>query len=281
MNALNRIAVVGLVAGSISACGLIDPDSIAQTPAPADPFLAALSDEYLALARAERAEFDWVDGDVFAQKGEWAREGTMVPPEQLSDWYLPAASVPALSSARQRLMTQLNGGATSAKPVAAAKAQAGFDCWVQEQEENHQPEDIAACRKMFEDAMAELEAKAAPAPQPVAVVKPVEFQIFFPWDSAQLHGQAYDIIRDAAQAYKERKSVALRLDAHTDRSGPIPYNDRLSTRRAELVTAELVKLGVPRNAITAVAHGERDVPVPTADGVREQRNRVVIIRLAQ
>ena len=45
MNALNRIAVVGLVAGSISACGLIDPDSIAQTPAPADPFLAALSDE--------------------------------------------------------------------------------------------------------------------------------------------------------------------------------------------------------------------------------------------
>jgi outer membrane protein OmpA-like peptidoglycan-associated protein len=52
---------------------------------------------------------------------------------------------------------------------------------------------------------------------------------------------------------------------------------RLSQRRADAVKAELVKLGIPASEITTVAKGESDPLVPTADGVREPRNRRVEI----
>jgi outer membrane protein OmpA-like peptidoglycan-associated protein len=43
------------------------------------------------------------------------------------------------------------------------------------------------------------------------------------------------------------------------------------------VAAELVKDGVPRNAITVTGYGETHLLVPTGDGVREPQNRRVEI----
>jgi outer membrane protein OmpA-like peptidoglycan-associated protein len=48
-------------------------------------------------------------------------------------------------------------------------------------------------------------------------------------------------------------------------------------RRAEAVAAELVKDGVPRNAITIQGFGESHLLVPTGPGVREPQNRRVEI----
>lgn len=50
----------------------------------------------------------------------------------------------------------LRGGAVFA-PAEAATAQAAFDCWMQEQEENFQPRDIGACQNRYLAAMARLE----------------------------------------------------------------------------------------------------------------------------
>ena len=55
------------------------------------------------------------------------------------------------------------------------------------------------------------------------------------------------------------------------------YNEKLSARRAEAVRAELVRLGVPADAITVRAEGENAPLVATAAGVREPLNRYVAI----
>jgi OOP family OmpA-OmpF porin len=51
-------------------------------------------------------------------------------------------------------------GAASAKPAMAARAQAMFECWTQEQEENNQQDHIDRCRIQFFIALAQIEQKA-------------------------------------------------------------------------------------------------------------------------
>jgi OOP family OmpA-OmpF porin len=51
----------------------------------------------------------------------------------------------------------------------------------------------------------------------------------------------------------------------------------LSVRRAQAVAAELVKDGVPRNAISIQGFGETHLLVQTDDNVREPQNRRVEI----
>ena len=71
----------------------------------------------------------------------------------------------------------------------------------------------------------------------------------------------------------------IEVAGHTDSSGTPRYNQGLSVRRAQNVASELVRLGVPREAITMQGLGETRPLVQTADGVREPQNRRVKIVL--
>ncbi|MFC3230539.1 OmpA family protein [Marinibaculum pumilum] len=126
-------------------------------PRPTAPFDAALFDAYVALGDAERAEYDWRDAAGFYRRADMVAAGERVEPEALDLRKLPEAAVPTLAAARKRLVDALAAGARALTPEAAARAQAGFDCWLQEQEEDLQPDDIAACRDRFETAMVEVE----------------------------------------------------------------------------------------------------------------------------
>jgi outer membrane protein OmpA-like peptidoglycan-associated protein len=106
---------------------------------------------------------------------------------------------------------------------------------------------------------------------------PGSFLVFFDLGSAALTRDGRETVAEAARDYQRTGAARLSLAGHADSSGDEAYNRRLSERRAEAVRAELVRLGVPGEAITAVAQGE-DVPlVETADGTREARNRRVEI----
>ncbi len=69
------------------------------------------------------------------------------------------------------------------------------------------------------------------------------------------------------------------MNGYTDTSGSAKYNQGLSVRRAQAVAAELVKDGVPRQAITIQGFGETHLLVPTGPNVREPQNRRVEIIL--
>jgi OmpA-OmpF porin, OOP family len=127
---------------------------------------------------------------------------------------------------------------------------------------------------------------AAPPPPPVVVpvAAPVReaartYLVFFDWDRADLTDRARQIIAEAAQATTRVQVTRIEVSGHTDTSGTPRYNQGLSVRRAQNVASELVRLGVPRQAITVQGFGESRPLVQTADGVREPQNRRVEIVL--
>jgi outer membrane protein OmpA-like peptidoglycan-associated protein/outer membrane protein W len=122
-------------------------------------------------------------------------------------------------------------------------------------------------------------APPAPAPLTPQVEAPRTYLVFFDWDRADLTDRARQIIGEAATNAGRTQTTRIEVAGHADRSGTPQYNQRLSQRRAENVAAELVRRGVPRNAITVTAFGESRPLVPTADGVREPQNRRVEIVL--
>jgi OmpA-OmpF porin, OOP family len=67
------------------------------------------------------------------------------------------------------------------------------------------------------------------------------------------------------------------VNGNTDTSGAPSYNQGLSERRARVVAGELVRDGVPANAISMHAYGDTHLLVPTGPGVREPQNRRVEI----
>jgi len=116
-----------------------------------------------------------------------------------------------------------------------------------------------------------------PAPAPQAAVPPPAYTVYFNFDRSDLEPSAEPIIQRAAGDAKNGKVTRIAVTGYTDLAGTAQYNQRLSERRAASVRNELVKLGVPSDEIVTIGRGKNDPVVPTADGVREPRNRRVEI----
>jgi outer membrane protein OmpA-like peptidoglycan-associated protein len=184
------------------------------------------------------------------------------------------------------LVTALDASGRTKLPDEAARAQVMFDCWVEEQAENLQPDDIAFCRGGFLEAIALVEealkpmAMAAAAMPPEAVMlDPKSWVVYFDFDKSDLSSQALATIADAA-AYAASSSESLVVvEGHTDLAGSSDYNDGLAAERAEVVAGELRNKGVPKNDVAVSSFGQELPAVATADGVAEPLNRRVEIQV--
>jgi hypothetical protein len=116
-----------------------------------------------------------------------------------------------------------------------------------------------------------------PPPPPPPPPQAQSFMVFFDWDRSNLSQQAVQTVQQAAAAFKTRGSARITATGHTDTSGPESYNMALSLRRANAVKNELVRQGVPAEAVQVVGRGESNLLVQTGDGVREPQNRRVEI----
>jgi len=118
----------------------------------------------------------------------------------------------------------------------------------------------------------------APAPAAVPAQAPARsYLVFFDWDKATLTDRARQIIKEAADNSTRVQYTRLEVNGYTDTSGTPRYNQGLSVRRAQAVAAELVRDGVPRQAISSQGLGDTHLLVPTGPGVREPQNRRVEI----
>lgn len=283
MNRYQVLAVMGL-SFALAACGTTNRDDIAGLSASGGNFNAALHQEYLALGDAERAEYDWTDSDYFYDKSRRAALGEEVMPAKIDERSLPGDAVAGLTTAREKLIAALFGGGKDKAPMELAKAQANYDCWMQEQEENFQPEDIAACRGNFELALQDAEKKLAPPPVAVAPEpKKAEpkpdlgpdgiYLVHFDFDVADLTGKAMDMIATAVQDFWSAKPEGIKIEGHTDRAGTEQYNEALATRRALAVANAMITAGVPADIIRTESMGEEKPLRITKDGERDEKNR--------
>jgi hypothetical protein len=127
--------------------------------------------------------------------------------------------------------------------------------------------------------LAVAQSDALPTETLLAQTQARQFVVLFALDSATLDSEALATVAAAAEEFKRRGSARISLRGHTDTSGNASYNQALSERREQVVTDELVRQGVPADAIAGVAVGETDPAVATGDGVPEEQNRRVEIAL--
>jgi OOP family OmpA-OmpF porin len=286
-----KLTTVGVLGLALAGCAgtELNKASKMQPSGGSSMFSKNLYTGYVDLAKSEFDEADFTDSDYFAGKAMAAGQGGAVGPQDISERTLPADRAPVLTGARQRLIAALQANGAERVPDQAARAQVMFDCWMQEQEENIQPEDIAACQAGFTDAMAKLEAALAPkmaekapepAPEPEPMAKPAmqpkAWMVYFDFDSAKVTGDADDKVREAAMYAMEHGAV-IKVRGYTDRAGSNAYNANLARERARMIADAIAKIGVPASQIQVGAFGEGDPMVQTPDGTREARNRRVEI----
>lgn len=280
-----RVAVAALSILTLAGCVGMDYNQAKNMQPGGSAFDQALYKDYLGQSKSEFEQGNYRSSDKWANNATMAAKGQTPKPTQVSDWQLPSAVVPEMTTARQRLQSALDKGGANAAPTQMAHAQVGWDCWCEQQrvEENFQPEDIAACRKAFYDNIAAVEASLAPKAPPPApqAVAPKDFLVFFDWDKSVLTPEARKIIADAVAQAKASNVKSIKVTGFTDRSGSPQWNLGLSVRRAESVRAEMVRLGIPAANIAIEGRGEEDPLVPTADGVREPQNRRASIVLTK
>ncbi|GBR03624.1 membrane protein [Gluconacetobacter liquefaciens] len=190
-------------------------------------------------------------------------------------------NVPGLQiTAQYRMVGQTfnNGSFTmsSYSPSGLSRGHANFD-----HRFNHQF--ILGLRYAFDTA--------PPPPPPAPVVVPPAptpartYLVFFDWDRSDLTGRAREIVAEAAQASTHIQTTRIEVNGYTDNSAAHPgprgekYNLGLSNRRAQSVKAELIRDGVPANAIDIHGYGEAHPLVPTGPNTREPQNRRVEIIL--
>lgn len=104
-------------------------------------------------------------------------------------------------------------------------------------------------------------------------VSPIYFQnASLSWQSQEIVRQNLEFVYDYIQV-KPEATIVIR--GHADVNAPDDLADKLSKDRADLVAAQLVRLGVPESKITVISEGKRNPKHKDSNG----RNRRVDIEL--
>ncbi|MDZ4374755.1 MAG: OmpA family protein [Phenylobacterium sp.] len=102
---------------------------------------------------------------------------------------------------------------------------------------------------------------------------PRVYVMYFKLGTTELDAGSEPMLAALRQAITEGSDV--QITGHTDAVGGAESNDQLSLDRATEIRAALVKQGLPVANAKVTGRGERELLVPTADGVEEPANRRV------
>lgn len=246
-------------------------DGMGHTQA-TNPYHTALFGEYLILSQGEYDEGDYRDSDAFAIKAMASTHDGRVGPEPVSSRDIPSQYINELSTVNTALNTLLNEGGAQVAPIQMARAVSHYDCWLQEQEENIQADDIAKCRGVtltaIDDVLATLNTPTAEAQTHI---------VFFRFNRADLTEGAPQIVEEVARMMNEQPAYTAYLYGHADAPGTQNYNQSLSERRVSMVAQTLKTYGIATNRIVSQAFGETK---PMVDARKELKNRRVEIILS-
>lgn len=88
--------------------------------------------------------------------------------------------------------------------------------------------------------------------QPVSIL----IKAFFDFDKSELSLENKEKLKEIAEKMKHYNIEVITVSGHADRIGTEKYNQKLSEKRAAVVKAELVRLGIDESKIYTEAKGE-------------------------
>lgn len=271
------LPVAGYAAGSV----------VVSTPTTFEQYLA---NNYSLVADMEDGDAtDQLDAHVMSDRALEAYHGTRVEPLNPSQVRIVRANPEALQTGYTRLTRVLNNPQKMNENTRmVADAQVAYDCWaIHQQSEQNASHNMYRCEKNFQALINALDTAPAVAAQPVLYDVEYTHDVYFGFDSADLTPEMrtrLDEIKQKLAANNNQpngQAKRIALQGFADRSGPATYNQALSERRVRAVASYLGITPVDAAQVDVRAFGETNLPVPTADGVREPANRVTKVMVVR
>ena len=247
-----------------------------EVPVETDEYGETLHGGYLALSESEFHKGDYVDSDRYAERAMAAARNEPTEPEQIAARELRAELLNDLASARRRVVVAKFRGAKGTAPVDLANSQVSYECWMEEQEEDFQSDDIAACRDKFfvVIAAAENSLKEEVRLEPI-VADPIRFDVFFDFDSTELSPLTVKLIREIVASMDLFRKPLIAITGHADQSGTENYNFELAKKRAQAVADAFTGLNITLAGVYSL--GEEAPLLDRPDAAPEDLNRRVTI----
>lgn len=120
---------------------------------------------------------------------------------------------------------------------------------------------------------------AAPKPAPAKAILPIvrSYTVLFDLNKADIRSGENKTLDRAMNEISKYQPKQVTVTGYADSSGKATYNQALSYRREEAVSKALMQRGIKNQTLDREARGEYEQAVKTADGVRNQENRRVVI----
>ena len=259
-------------------------------------FYSFLSKEYLNFAKFELYEMhDEIDANYFAFKASQLINDKIFYPENPKDWDIPENYVGEANIMFNKLTNLIDKDLYKSFPEEFSKMMIGYDCWIEQIEENWQLEHIDECHDKFyknfklisnnlEEKDANLNNTNKIYKDNEAIIKKEEKDniiedkqiykkvIFFEFDKFILSSIQLIELEKFIETAIQNKNMKIFIEGHTDTMGTNAYNLKLSDKRANFIKDYLLTLNL-NNTIETKAYGEVNQLVTTHDEIKEKRNR--------
>jgi outer membrane protein OmpA-like peptidoglycan-associated protein len=103
------------------------------------------------------------------------------------------------------------------------------------------------------------------------------YTVLFDFDKSDVRSNELATLDRAMNEIAKYNPTHVTVTGYTDSRGTSDYNQTLSLKREEAVSAALLQRGIKSRILDREARGEYEQAVKTADGVKNQQNRRVVI----
>ena len=255
-----------------------------------------VSKEYKEFAYSELYEMhDELDANYFAFKANNILKTKIIRIENPKNWKIPDNYENEAKEEYKKISSLLKEEFTFQYPKLVAKLVSGYDCWLEQIEENWQIKDIEYCKNKFTNAYKKIYSSEV-SKQPISKKQEAEISsssvseknksyfikgdktksvlVFFNYDSHKLSITEKDKLDNYISTLIKTDSNPIIIYGHTDTKGSKKYNLILSEQRALSVSEYFRKKGI-NNKLIIKSYGEDYPLIITGDNVEEENNRRV------
>ena len=255
-----------------------------------------VSKEYKEFAYSELYEMhDELDANYFAFKANNILKTKIIRIENPNNWKIPDNYENEAKEEYKKISSLLKEELAFQYPKLVAKLVSGYDCWLEQIEENWQIKDIEYCKNKFTNAYKKILASEI-SRQSISKKQKSEISsssvseknksyfikgdktksvlVFFNYDSHKLSITEKDKLDNYISTSIKSDSNPIIIYGHTDTKGSKKYNLILSEQRALSVSKYFRKKGI-NNKLIIKSYGEDYPLIITGDNVEEENNRRV------
>ena len=150
LNVIFNYGLFFMLIVAVNSCAHFRIQELEKKTSTHNNFYSLLSKEYLDFAKFELYEMhDEIDANYFALKASQSINNKIFYPENPKNWKIPNNYIEEANVMFNKINNLIDKELHGNFPVEFSKMMLGYDCWIEQVEENWQLEHIEECYKKF------------------------------------------------------------------------------------------------------------------------------------